>query len=342
MTLDIAPVPAGAGAGESTVAVRTRVRRGSGAWPRYIAGRLLSSVMVLVALALLAFLVVRLVPGDPAVAVLGLNATPDQLERVREQLGLNLPWYSQLLDYFGGLLTGDLGQSFRTNMPVADMIGQRLPVTAALTFGGVIVVLVFGIPLGLAVGMAQARRSREGGVFSAAMSFVGAIPEYIMGTALILVLGLWLRVLPIQGGGGIAGYIMPSLAVGLAAAAVMARIVRNETRSVMTQEYMMAARAKRLPQRRLVLFHVLPNVVTSSLTLGGLLIISLLGGAVITENVFNLPGLGTEVVQAISKSDYPTIQGIILTLGVLAVLTTLVIDVILGILDPRVMQKRGL
>jgi peptide/nickel transport system permease protein len=191
--------------------------------------------------------------------------------------------------------------------------------------------------------MAGTRRGtpRSGTAFSAVMSFIGSIPEYIMGTALILVFGLWLRWLPIQGGEGFIGFILPSLTVGLASAAVMARIVRNETRSVMGQEYMSAARAKRLPQWRIVLFHVLPNVVTSSLTLGGLLIISLLGGAIITENVFNLPGLGTEIVKAIIENDYPEIQGIIVVLGVLAVLITLVIDIILGILDPRVLQKRG-
>lgn len=312
-------------------------------WMRYVLGRLGVMVAIIATIALMSFLVVRLVPGDPAIMILGLRATPDQVETVRAQLGLDQPWILQLVNYFASLLTFDLGNSFRTGLPVSLVVSQRLPTTAMLTLGGMLVVLIVGFSLGLLAGMASARSKRgsQGSGFSALTSFIGAIPEYIMGTVLILVFGIWLRVLPVQGGGTLLGFLMPSLAVGLAGAAVMARIVRNETLSVMSKEYILAARAKRLPWFRTLLVHVLPNVVTSSLTLAGLLIISLLGGAVITENVFNLPGLGTEIVGAIVKNDYPIIQGVILVLGVIAAAVTFLIDVLLGVLDPRLLQKRG-
>lgn len=312
-------------------------------WARYVLGRLGVTVAIVGTIAVMAFLLVRLVPGDPAIMILGLQATPDQIAIVRAQLGLDRPWPLQLGDYIASLASFDLGTSFRTQLPVSLVISQRLPTTAMLTLGGMLVVLLVGIPLGLLAGMASSRSTRPGNgtVFSAVTSFVGSIPEYIIGTVLILVFGIWLRVLPVQGGGSFIGFLMPSLAVGLAGAAIMARIVRNETVTVMSKEYILAARSKRLPWHRILLVHVLPNVVTSSLTLAGLLIISLLGGAVITENVFNLPGLGTEIVGAIVKSDYPVIQGVILVLGLLAAAVTFFIDLLLGLLDPRLLQKRG-
>lgn len=327
----------------ATAAVAAHRRVMIGLWARYLMARLGVMIAIIATIAIMAFLVVRLVPGDPAVMILGLQAAPEQVATVRTQLGLDLPWFVQLGNSLASLVTFDLGTSFRTGLPVSLVISQRLPVTAMLTVGGILVVLLIGLPLGLLAGMVSARSKRggEGAWFSAATSLLGSIPEYIMGTVLILVLGIWLRVLPVQGGGSFLGYLMPSLAVGLAGAAVMARIVRNETVAVMSKEYLLAARSKRLPWHRTLLVHVLPNVVTSSLTLAGLLIISLLGGAVITENVFNLPGLGTEIVGAIVKNDYPVIQGIILVLGVLAAGVMFLIDVLLGILDPRLLQKRG-
>ena len=327
----------------ATGAVAAHRRAMLALWARYLLARLGVMLAIILTIAVMAFLVVRLVPGDPAVMILGLQATPDQVATVRTQLGLDLPWYVQLGQSLSSLFTFDLGNSFRTGLPVSLVISQRLPVTAMLTLGGILVVLLIGLPLGLLAGMINSRskQGRDGAWFSAITSLLGSIPEYIMGTVLILTLGIWLRVLPVQGGGSFLGYLMPSLAVGLAGAAVMARIVRNETVSVMSKEYLMAARSKRLPWYRTLFVHVLPNVITSSLTLAGLLIISLLGGAVITENVFNLPGLGTEIVGAIVKNDYPVIQGVILVLGVLAAGVMFLIDVLLGILDPRLLQKRG-
>lgn len=309
-------------------------------WIWYLLIRVLGFLGVVAALIFLAFMIVRLVPGDPARNLVGISATQQQVDTVREQLGLNQPLLAQAGDYLSSLVAGDLGTSFTTSQPVIEMLAQRLPVTATLAALGLVVVLIIGFPLGIAMGMAEqgGRARRRSGGFTVTSSLVGAAPEYIIGTILVLIFGLQLRWLPVQGGGSWEGMVMPALSIGLAAAAVMARIVRNETRSVLSQEYMAAARAKRVRTSRLVLRHLLPNVVTSTLTLGGLLLVALLGGTVIVENVFNVPGLGTEIVRAILASDYTVIQAIILTLGILAGLINLSVDIVLGILDPRVLQ----
>ena len=309
-------------------------------WLRYLAGRLAGVLAIVVVLLLLTFLLVQFVPGDPARSIVGVTATQDQVDVVRQQLHLDDPFLSQAGSYVSGIVHGDLGTSFTTQQPVVEMIAQRLPLTAEVAVGGLIVVVVIGFPLGLAIGFLErsGRGRRTASVFTAVTSVVGALPEYITGTLLIFVFALTLRLLPAQGGGSFEGLLLPALAVGLAPSVVMARIVRNETRSVLGEEYISTARGKRISTGRLLLAHVFPNVVTSTLTLGGLLLIALLGGTVIVENVFNIAGLGTQIVQAVFASDYPSIQGIILVLGVLAALVSLTIDIVLGILDPRVLQ----
>lgn len=313
-------------------------------WVRYLAGRLAGVVAIILALLVMTFLMVQFVPGDPARNIVGITATQAQVDVVRAQLHLDDPLSTQAWTYFSSVLQGDLGKSFTTQQPVVEMIAQRLPLTASVAVGGLIILLVIGFPLGLAIGVLQrsGRASRTTTAFTVGTSLFGALPEYITGTLLILVFGLTLRWLPAQGGQSFEGLILPALAVALAPAAVMARIVRNETSAILGEEYISTARGKRISTVRLLITHVFPNVVTSTLTLGGLLLIALLGGTVIVENVFNIAGLGTQVVQAIFASDYPSIQGIILVLGLLATLVSLAIDIVLGILDPRVLQKNGL
>jgi len=263
------------------------------------------------------------------------------VEQVRAQLGLDQPLWQQFGHYLANLARGDLGTSFVTQQPVTEMLAQRLPLTAQLAVYALIIVVVVGFAVGIAVGVLQ-RNQRGRGVttsFTGGSSLVGAMPEYITGTLLIYLFALTLHLFPVQGGQGFKSMVMPAVSVALAPTAVLARLVRNETVSVLSQEYMMTATSKRLPLRRLLLRHLVPNVVTSTLTLGGLLLVALLGGTVITENVFNIAGLGTEIVQAILQSDYPTVQGIILVLGVLAVAINLTVDIALGLLDPRVLTR---
>lgn len=310
-------------------------------WTRYVLGRLGGLLGVVVALLAITFLLIQFVPGDPARNIVGVTATQEQVEVVRERLGLNDPFMLQAWNYVTALFSGNLGDSFVTRQPIVELIGQRLPLTASVAVGGLVVVLLFGFPVGIAVALAERRGGRRvaAGTYNAAAGFIGAVPEYITGTVLVIVFALTLQWLPAQGGQGLNGLLLPAIAVGLAPAAVMSRIVRNETRSVLGQEYIATARSKRISGTRLLFGHALPNIATSALTMGGILLVALLGGTVIVENVFNIPGLGTQIVQSILSSDYPAIQGIILTLGVLAALVNLATDILLGVLDPRVLTK---
>ncbi len=317
-------------------------RRRRSPWIGYLASRLAGVAVLLAILIIITFLIVHLVPGDPARNVLGINASAAQVAQVRKQLGLTQPLYSQFGHYLSHLFSGDLGTSYVTSQPVDTMIAQRLPVTGELAGLAVVLVLVVGFPLGIAIGSLQHRQraSWAGTVFTGLASLGGALPEYITGTVLILVVALGLGLLPVQGGTSLHQIILPVIAIGFAPAFVFARLVRNETATVLSQEYITTAVSKRLPTWRLYVSHVLPNVVTSTLTLGGLLLVALLGGTVVTENVFNIPGLGTEIVQAILQSDYPAVQGIILTLGALAIVITLAVDVVLGLIDPRTLVAK--
>jgi peptide/nickel transport system permease protein len=339
------PLPAGDPAAAPDVPVTsgdTR-RRAVSLWAGYLARRLAGAAGVLLVIILLTFMIVRWVPGDPARQIVGLNAGPEQVQQVREQLGLNQSFWTQFGHYVGGLFSGDLGSSFVNQQPVSQMLAQRLPLTAQLAVSALVIVLILGFIFGITAGVLEhgGRGRAFTTPFTAATSLVGAMPEYITGTLLVYVFALTLEWLPVQGGSGFRQMLLPAIAVALPPAAVLARLVRNETLGVLSQEYITTATSKRLSRPRLLLRHVFPNVITSTLTLGGLLLVALLGGTVITENVFNISGLGTEVVQSILRSDYPSVQGIILVLGAIAVVINLAVDVTLGLLDPRVLTRRA-
>lgn len=315
-------------------------RRPRSPWFAFLLRRAASIVGVVASLIVFTFLIVQLVPGDPARNLLGVTASADQVAAVRKQLGLSQPIVQQFGDYVSKLFSGDLGASFVTSQPVTELLQQRLAVTAQLVALALVLVTVIGFSLGMLVAAVtgSARWNWLSSTFTAATSVSGAMPEYIIGTVLIYVFALTLHVLPAQGGVGFTGLILPAVSVAFAPTAVLARLVRNETLAILSREYIAAATSKRLSRRRLYLRHVLPNVVTSTLTLSGLLLVALLGGTLITENVFNIPGLGTEITQSILQSDYPAIQGVILILGLIAVLITLVIDLLLALLDPRTLS----
>lgn len=309
-------------------------------WAGYLLRRLVGLVVVVAATVVLTFMIVRWVPGDPARNLLGLSATPDQLRTAREQLGLTQSLWHQFGQYLSDLAHADFGTSFLTHQPVRSMLGQRLPVTLRLAGGALLVVLALGIPIGIAIGVAQQRRRLRPvtSSFPVVASVLGAMPEYIAGTVLVYLFAVKLSWLPVQGGESLRSLVLPVLAVAIAPTAILARLVRNETVDVLSQDYITTALSRRISQTRLLVRHVLPNVVTSTLTLSGLLLVSLLGGTVVTENVFNMAGLGSEVVHAITRRDYPEVQGIILVLGLIAIGINLVVDIVLGVLDPRVLR----
>ncbi|MET9773538.1 ABC transporter permease [Streptomyces sp. NPDC006367] len=312
-------------------------------WTAFLVRRLTGLLAVLVTLVTVTFLLVQLVPGDPARAVAGTDATPAEIALLRHEMGLDKPLAEQFTSYVGGLLRGDLGTSFQTRQPVVDVIAERLPFTAQLAFLSIAVVLAVSVPLGMAWAVATrgGRRPRLNHTLTFVTGLVSAVPEYVLGTLLVLVLAVWAPLLPAAGAASLSAMVLPVTAIALPGACVMARVVRRETAGVLEQDYLRTARGKRLPGTLLHTRHALPNLLTGTLTLGGLSLVALLGGTVVVESVFAWPGIGTRVVQAILSRDYPVVQGIVLVLGLLAAVVNLLVDVLLGLLDPRTLTGRN-
>lgn len=316
---------------------------GENRWLRFAlrrTGRLLVSLWVLVTAA---FLMIHLVPGDPVRAALGPTAPAELVESMRESLGLNDPLWQQYVSYLQGLLTGDLGTSIVTRVPVTDIIAQRLPATASLALLAFLVAVVFALPVGVATAVAT-RRGRGRGLelgFATGSTFVSAIPDFLLGVALVYVFGVQLQVLPVAGREGPESYILPVIALALGPAAVLARIVRVEMLTVLDTDYVRTARAKRLAAWRIHFSHALPNAVTATLTLAGLILSSLVIGTVFVESVFAWPGLGSTIVQAIQMKDYPLAQATVLVYGAGVLIINTLVDIALAMLDPRTTVADG-
>lgn len=306
-------------------------------WLRFTirrAGRLLVSLWVL---ATAAFLMIHLIPGDPVRAALGPTASAELVASRREALGLNDPLIVQYFNYLGGVLTGDFGVSIQSGLPVADTIAQRLPATASLAVLAFVFAVIVAIPVGVAVAVATRRgrgRKLELG-FAGTSVFVSAIPDFLLGVALVAVFGVSLGWLPIAGRSGPESYILPVIALSLGPAAVLARIVRVEMLSVLESDFVRTARAKRLPPWRIYLSHALPNAVTATLTLAGLLLSALVVGTVLVENVFAWPGLGSTIVGSIQMKDFPMAQATVLVYGAGVLVINTIVDAALAVLDPR-------
>lgn len=243
----------------------------------------------------------------------------------------------QFVRYLSGIVTGNLGVSFAYGAPVAEIILTKMPYTLQLAATAIVVVLLIAIPFGMIIGIATqgGRRRWLDVAFGAFTGTLQSIPQYVTSTILVAIFAIALGVLPAAGAEGRNAMILPVIGVSLGPICSIARLVRRETSTVLEQDFMRTARGARLPNLRLYARHALPNLLTTALTLSGLILAGMLGGAIIVETVFSWPGLGGEVVTAILYKDYPVIQGVILVLGVIAIVMNLLIDVILGIIDPR-------
>ncbi|MGH3505183.1 MAG: ABC transporter permease [Nocardioidaceae bacterium] len=317
------------------------VRAADNVWLRFAVrrtGRLLASVWVLMTAA---FLMIHLIPGDPVRAALGMTAPKSLVESRREALGLNDPLWEQYGHYFHGVFTGDLGTSLSSGLPVTDVIGTRLPATAELAVLAFLVAMAVSIPLGLGMAVLTrgGRRPRSELTFASTTIVLGAIPEFLLAVAFIYVFAVSLPLLPVAGRAGAVSYVLPVLALSVGPAAILSRIVRVESLAVLGTDYIRTARAKRLPPWRVYFRHALPNAVTATITIGGLLLSALVAGTVLVENVFAWPGLGSTIVQSILQKDYPTVQGIVLVYGAGVLLVNLIVDVTLALLDPRSVIK---
>jgi peptide/nickel transport system permease protein len=307
------------------------------AWVRFAARRLRRLLVSVWVLLTAAFLMIHLIPGDPVRAALGTTAPAELVAARRQQLGLDDPLWVQYAHYLTGLVTGRFGTSTISGLPVSQVIADRYPATLELAVLAFLLAVALAVPLGLSMAVLTrcGRRRRLELGFTSTSVLLGAVPEFLIGAGLVYTFGVRLGVAPIAGRSGPGSYVLPVLALAVGPAAVLARIMRVETLAVLDADYIRTARAKRLPDRRLYLRHALPNSLTATVTLAGLLLGGLVAATVLVENVFAWPGLGSTIVESILAKDYPVVQGIVLIYGLGVLLVNLVVDVGLALLDPR-------
>jgi peptide/nickel transport system permease protein len=308
----------------------------------FIVKRVLATIPVMGVVAVTVFLLLHLSPGDPAAIIAGDFARPADIERIRERLGLDQPIYIQFLTWVGNLLQGDFGISIFSNRPVTTLVAQRLEPTVALAAATILVAIVIAVPMGvIAAWKTNSWVDRTVMVF-AVLGF--SVPVFVVGYALIYVVSLRLDLLPVQGYVSfreglwpfISHLILPSFTLGIAYIALIARITRASVLEVLTEDYIRTAHAKGLPERRVLVRHALRNAAVPIVTVIGIGVALLIGGVVVTETVYNIPGLGRLVVDAILKRDYPIIQALIIMFSGVYVLINLVIDMLYTALDPRI------
>lgn len=308
----------------------------------YIVRRILLAIPVLLVVATGVFLLLYLTPGDPAAVILGSEATPQRVAELRQQLGLDQPLPIQVVSWFGRLARGDLGTSIFLNQPVVATILERAEPTIMLT----LLAWFFALLVGLPIGILSATRAGSWFDLGAMLVALGGIsmPSFWVGLNLIFLFAVILGWLPVAGyqplGSGLwenlRYLILPAITLGFAQAALLARMSRSLMLEVLRDDYVRTARAKGLVERQVVLFHALRNAMVPLITVMGLSFAILMGGAVITEQVFNIPGVGRLLVQSVLRRDYPLVQGIVMVIAFNYVVINLVVDILYGVFDPRV------
>lgn len=300
----------------------------------YIARRLLTLIPILFGVSLLTFAIAKLTPGDPVALMLGNLATPERVASLRAQLGLDDPVLVQYGRFVWNALHGDLGVSIRGQRPVMQDILERFPNTLELTLSAMALAVVGGVTIGIIAATARNRWVDTGAM---TLALVGlSVPSFWLAILLILVFGINLKWVSVTGGAGFKDLILPSVTLALAPGAVLARLTRSSILEVMREDYVRTARSKGLDERAVVMGHVLRNALIPVVTVIGLQIAGLLGGAVFIESVFARPGLGRYAVSAIAARDYPQVQGVVLFAAAIYVLVNLAVDVLYGYIDPRI------
>ncbi len=303
---------------------------------RYALRRLMFAVPVLFGVSVLTFLMLHLVPGDPVAAMfIGQGgAKEEQMEAVREQLGLNDPLPVQYVNYMKNVFQGDLGNSIRTREPVADMIRRNFPPTLQLTLASMGLAVVLGVTLGI---VAAINRGKLIDNIMMLIALAGvSMPSFWLGLLLISCFSIWLGWFPIIGGTGWRGLTLPAFALGFAASAIIARMVRSSLLEVLGENYVVTARAKGIREGRVIVRHALRNAAIPVLTIVGLQFGGLLAGAVIVEQVFSRQGIGRMLVSALQSRDFPVAQGGVLFVAVIYVMVNLFVDLLYGVIDPRI------
>ena len=304
--------------------------------------RLLSAIPVLFIVSLISFGLMRLIPGDPAAAIAGTSATPAQIEQLRRDLGLDEPVILQLLHYYQGLLQGDFGKSLLLGKGVLAATMERLPVTIGLSLYALVLTLLIGVTSGIIAALRQNTWVDQVAMMIAMLGI--SIPNFFLGLLMIIFFAVQLGWLP-SGGyvpfsqdpiGWLRSTTMPAISLALLQAGLLARITRSGMLEVLRQDYVRTARAKGLPERQVILKHALANALIPIVTVVGIIISLLLSGAVVTEALFSLPGMGQLLTQAVLSRDYPMVQGGLLLVTTFLVVVNILVDILYAMIDPRV------
>jgi peptide/nickel transport system permease protein len=299
----------------------------------YFIRRILFGLFSVWAVVTLVFFALRLT-GDPTSQLLPTEATQEDLERLRQILGFDLPLHVQYFRYITGIFRGDFGYSYSINVPVSKLLVERLPATLELAFLSFALAIVLALPLGI---WAAINRNT---IIDHVLSFLGflgySIPAFWLGATLIIVFSVQLRWFPTSGRGDLRHLVLPTITLATWPLGQFTRLVRSEVLKVLSEDYVRTARAKGLTERAILFVHALRNAMLTVITLAGLTFGALLGGAIITETVFGWPGMGRLAIEAVTGRDYPLVQIVVLTLGGIAVLMNLVVDLTYHIIDPRV------
>ena len=308
----------------------------------YLCRRLAGMALVMVFVVTLTFVIVRIVPGDPAAVMLGNDATPSQVADLRRQLGLDQPVLVQFAVYVADLARGDLGHSIFLNRSVLTAIGERAELTLSLTGLSILLAVLIGIPLGVIAAVLRGRPADQGVM---ALAMIGAsIPSFWIGLTLIKYLAVDLRWFPVSGYGPpeatfmerLRYLVLPAMALALPNSALILRFTRVSMVEILHNDYVRTARAKGLSAWSVTMRHAFRNALTPIITVVGLTIATLIGGAIVTETVFGLPGVGNLITSAVMRRDYPVIQGALLVISGIYVLLNMTIDVVYALVDPRV------
>jgi len=311
---------------------------------QYIGRRLLILPVVMLGVSMLVFLVIHLVPGNPAQVIAGADAPPDVVAALERELGLDKPLPEQYLRYLGRVLQGDLGTSLRSNRPVIDEVLEALPRTLQLGVAAAVITFIVAIPLGVT---AAAKRGTliDSGLMMGSMLGI-TLPVFAVGLGLMYLVGYKLQWLPISSRGdpiwtvaGLKSMILPAITLSVGSIATMSRLTRSTMLEVLNQDFVRVARAKGLREIPVLIKHALPNAMLPIVTVVGLQFAYLLSGAVVTETIFAVPGVGRLAVYAIQGRDFPVVQGVVLLVSLVFVLVNLVVDILYAVIDPRISYR---
>lgn len=301
---------------------------------RYVLKRLLAVIPTLIFISIFVFMFVRFIPGDPARRVAGPDASLEDVEMIRESLGLNKPVLEQYKDYMLGLLKGDMGTSLKTKRPVTYEIGLRYMNTVRLTIASLSWSVVFGILIGVFSGKNRSKWQDYAGMTFAVSGI--SLPSFWLGLMLIQIFAVGLGMFPTVGADGLKSLVLPSITLGASVAAIIARFTRSSIIGILKEDYIRTARAKGLKERKIIWKHVFRNSMIAVVTVVGLQFGFLLGGSVVTESVFAYPGLGSLLIDSVNFRDYPTIQSLILIFSLHFVMINLLVDLIYAALNPEI------